>query len=143
MISSTGAKHCIKRVWRAEAAEPWYPATNLESAADSTVDLYGRRMWIELTIRDLKNRKWGMGLSEVRLSAAERHDRHFLVVFLAYFFLCAFGAAAEARGLDRRLKANTVAGRVLSIATIGFLVLSGLQMTIDDAVCHLPMEVAI
>jgi hypothetical protein len=130
-------------VWRADAAEPWYLATNLESGADAIVELYSRRMWIELTIRDLKNRKWGIGLGEVRLSAADRHDRHFLVVFLAYFFLCAFGAAAEERGLDRQLKANTVSSRVLSVATIGFLVLASMRITIDEAVSHLPWEVVV
>lgn len=127
--------------WQRDAAEPWYLATNLSCSADAVMVLYARRMWIEATIRDLKNRSWGLGAGQVRLSSAERHDRHFLVIFVAYFLLSAFGAAAEARGLDRQMKANTVSARVLSLATIGFLALQVLKLPIPMAVRHLPQEI--
>jgi hypothetical protein len=130
-------------LWRADAKEPWYLATNLAAGADSVVDLYSRRMWIDAAIRDIKNRSWGLGAGQVRLSGADRHDRHFLVLFVAYFLLSALGAAAEARGHDRLLKANTVGYRVLSLATIGFLALQVLKLPIARAVKYLPMEITI
>lgn len=53
------------------------------------------RMWTEALFRDLRNRDWGLGLDRVRLSTADRHDRHFAILALAYLLLCVFGAAAE------------------------------------------------
>ncbi len=73
--------------------------------------LYARRMWIEATFRDLKNRNWGMGLDNVHLSEPARHDRHCIILALAYAFLCAFGATAELLDIDRHYKANTRNGR--------------------------------
>jgi len=51
-------------------------------------------------------------------SEPQRHDRHFIIIALAYTFLCAFGAAAETLGIAQRLKANTRAERVLNLARI-------------------------
>jgi hypothetical protein len=103
-----------------EAKEPWMLVTNLaEELPIHIVRLYQRRMWIEQMFRDWKNQKWGMGLDAVRLSEPERHDRLFLIVALAYYFLSACGAYAERRGLAKRLKANTVTSRVMTLLRIG------------------------
>jgi hypothetical protein len=83
--------------------------------------------------RDLKNRDWGLGLDQVRLSEPERHDRHFVVLALAYAFLCAFGAAAETLGIARMLKANTSQERVLSLARIGNYFIQIGQCSLDTA----------
>ena len=124
-------------VWRADSEEPLYLVTNREDSPAQIVALYLQRMWIEAMFRDLKNRKWGLGMADVRLSEPGRHDRHFLVLFLAYFFQVAFGAVAEARGFGRLLKANTVACRVLSLATIGFLAMKKIRCSINTAIKHL------
>lgn len=121
-------------VWRAESTEPWFLATNLSLSARRIVRLYAKRMWIELTIRDLKNRRWGLGLGEVRLSTTARMDRLFLVAMLAYFFLFAYGTAAERMGLADSLKANTESRRALSVATTGFLLYHQLKIPLAKAI---------
>lgn len=76
--------------------EPWLLVTDLDNVPAEIVRLYKRRMWIECTFRDLKNRNWGMGLSATRLSEPARHDRLFIVLAVAYMLLTAFGSVAEA-----------------------------------------------
>jgi hypothetical protein len=103
-----------------EANEPWFLVTNLEGkTAKYIVQLYKKRMWIEAMFRDLKNRNWGLGMDNVKLTQKGRVDRHFLILQLAYIFLFAIGAIAESEGLGDQLKANTVHERVLSLARIG------------------------
>lgn len=107
-------------VFERDAQEAWYLVTSLavEPPAE-VVRIYKRRMWIEAMFRDLKNRDWGLGLDQVRLSEAQRHDRHFYVLALAYVFLVAFGAAAESLDIARLYKANTRNERVMALARIG------------------------
>jgi hypothetical protein len=111
-------------VWAAQSEEPWYLVTNLaDSPPAEIVRIYQRRMWIEAMFRDLKNRNWGLGVEKVRLSEPARHDRHFLILALAYAILMAFGAAAETLEIDHHFKANTRSERVMSLARIGNLFL--------------------
>jgi hypothetical protein len=107
-------------VYDREADEPWYLVTNIEDSDPyRIVRLYKKRMWTEAMFRDLKNRKWGLGLDHVRLTTIQRTAVHFVVVMVAYLLLCAFGAFAEVQNFGESLKANTVERRVLSLATIG------------------------
>lgn len=107
-------------VYERDADEPWYLVTNLEdTGGKAIVNIYKKRMWIEAMFRDMKSRKWGMGLDEVRLTTVQRTATHFLIVMLAYILLCAFGAFAEVQDFGEQLKANTVRKRVLSLAAIG------------------------
>lgn len=121
-------------VFDRDAKEAWYLVTDLEfEPSAEIVRLYKRRMWIEGMFRDLKNRDWGLGLDQVRLSEPKRHDRHFIVLALAYAFLCAFGAAAETLGIDRMLQANTSRERVLTLARIGNYFIQIARCTLQDA----------
>lgn len=106
-------------VFDRNAHEAWYLLTNMDILPHTVVQLYQRRMWIEAMFRDLKNRNWGLGLDHVKLSSPGRNDRLFIVLALAYTFLCALGAAAENRGLSKALKANTVTERVMALLRIG------------------------
>jgi len=107
-------------VYDREAEEPWYLVTNIEDAEPKRiVGLYKKRMWTEAMFRDLKNRKWGLGLDPVKLTTVQRTAIHFMIVILAYLLLCAFGAFAEVQNFGKGLKANTVKKRVLSLAAIG------------------------
>jgi len=125
-------------VYERESKEPWFLVTNLEDKTPrAIVNLYKRRMWIEAMFRDLKNRNWGLGMDNVRLTQEGRLDRHFLVISLAYIFLFAFGAAAESAGLGEELKANTVKERVLSLARIGNYFLQTAQVAIPIAILAL------
>jgi len=104
-----------------KAKEPWYLVTDLEQTASlEVVSMYRRRWWIETLFRDKKNRDWGMGLANVHLKDYRRYERLFYIVALAYIFLTAHGAAAEAQGFDRSLKANTRKIRVLNLLRIGY-----------------------
>ena len=121
-------------VFEWEAKEAWHLVTDLELEPPAEViRIYKRRMWIEAMFRDLKNRDWGLGLDQVRLSEPERHQRHFIMLALAYVFLCAFGAAAETVGVDRLFKANTSEERVLSLARIGNYFIQILKCSLDTA----------
>jgi len=122
-------------VYDHEAKEPWLLVTNLiYESPRRIVKRYKRRMWIEAMFRDLKNRDWGLGMDKAKLTTEGRLDRHFLVLALAYIFLCAFGAAAETAGLGEQLKANTVEKRVLSLARIGNYFLQTAQLAIPIAI---------
>ena len=118
-----------------EANEPWFLVTNLEGkTAKHIVQLYQKRMWIEAMFRDLKNRNWGLGMDNAKLTQPGRVDRHFLILQLAYIFLFAIGAAAESEGLGDQLKANTVHERVLSLARIGHYYLQTATIAIHIAI---------
>ncbi len=122
-------------VYERDAKEPWYLVTNLQEELPVTiVQLYKRRMWIEAAFRDLKNRNWGMGMDQVRLTTEARLDRHFVVLAVAYMLLFAFGAAAESAGVGDELKANTVNERVLSLARMGNYFLQTAQISIACAI---------
>lgn len=122
-------------IYDREAKEPWLLVTNLTQPTPmQVVKLYRRRMWIEAMFRDLKNRNWGLGMDNVRLTNEGRFDRHFLVLCLAYIFLFAFGAAAESAGVGDELKANTVSQRVLSLARIGNYFIQSAQLAIPIAI---------
>jgi len=125
-------------VYSRDAKEPWYLVTNLpEEPPAEIVRLYKRRMWIEAAFRDLKNRNWGMGMDQAKLTRADRLDRHFVILAIAYMLLVAFGAAAESAGLGDQLKANTVDDRVLSLARIGNYFLQTAKLAIPYAIAAL------
>ena len=107
-------------VFHRDADEPLYLVTNVEDMeAKKVVAVYAKRWYTETMFRDLKNRKWGLGLDEVRLTTADRTATHFVVVMIAYLLLSAFGAFAEAKNFGEQLKANTQKNRALSLAAIG------------------------
>jgi hypothetical protein len=100
--------------------EPWCLATSREDLAGAAVvKLYGKRFTIEESFRDLKNLRFGMGLSDTRISSPERRDRILLVGAIAASLLTLLGAAGEAIGLDRLMKANTVKTRTHSLLNQG------------------------
>jgi hypothetical protein len=87
--------------------------------AAKLVKLYGRRFSIEENFRDVKDIRFGMGLSSARLKSPERRDRLLLLSALAVALLTLLGAAAEAVGLDRTLRANTAKKRTHSLFNQG------------------------
>lgn len=103
------------------AKEPWYLVTDLdETTARQVVDMYRQRWWIEACFRDKKNRDWGLGLTHVNLKDYARYERLFYIVALAFIFLTAHGAQAEAVGFADGLKANTRKVRVLNLLRTGY-----------------------
>lgn len=100
--------------------EAWCIATNrVDLGAAGVVKLYSRRFTIEETFRDLKDNHFGMGLSATHIGTAARRDRLLLLAAIAHALLSLLGAAGEACGLDRTLKANTVKTRTMSLYNQG------------------------
>ncbi|MGB8931332.1 MAG: hypothetical protein WCC48_08825 [Anaeromyxobacteraceae bacterium] len=101
-------------------ASPWLLASSREDMTGAgIVSLYGRRFTIEETFRDLKNLRFGMGLTDTRISSPERRDRILLVGAIAASLLTLLGAAGESLGLDMKMKANTVRTRTHSLLNQG------------------------
>jgi hypothetical protein len=96
--------------------EAWCLVTShAEHKAQTIVNYYAKRWTIEPVFRDVKDIHYGMGMSKTKISKPERRDKLFLLSALAMMLLTLLGAAGEALGLDRLLKANTVKHRVHSL----------------------------
>lgn len=98
----------------------WCLATSRDDlTARQVIALYERRFTIEESFRDTKDPRFGLGLSATHVGTTERRDRLFLIGALAQALLTMLGAASEATGLDRKLKANTVKHRTMSLFNQG------------------------
>jgi hypothetical protein len=94
--------------------------SNLQDApAGKIVQLYGRRFTIEETFRDTKDIHFGMGLSATHIKSSARRERILFLGAMAHALLTLLGEAGERAGLDRKLKANTVKKRTLSLYSQG------------------------
>lgn len=109
--------------------EPWCLATSLSAAAASQiVALYSRRFRTEESFRDIKDLRFGMGLSAMSIAEPERRDRLLLVCALALALLTLLGAAGERLGMERYLKANTAKSRTYSLFRQGCFYYQALPM---------------
>jgi hypothetical protein len=96
--------------------EAWCLATSLQEASGAeVVKLYGKRFTTEETFRDLKDLRFGMGLSSIRIADPGRRDRLLLLSALACALLTLLGAAGESLDMERDMKANTVKKRSYSL----------------------------
>jgi hypothetical protein len=96
--------------------EPWCLATSLgEASGAEVVALYAGRFTIEESFRDVKDMRFGMGLSSFSIAEPERRDRLLLLSALACALLTLLGAAGESLGMERDLKANTSKKRTYSL----------------------------
>jgi hypothetical protein len=101
--------------------ESWCLATSrADLNASQIVAMYTRRFTIEESFRDMKDPRFGMGLSGTRVLRTDRRDRLMLIGALAQALLTLLGAASEEVGLDRKLKANTVKHRTVSLFNQGW-----------------------
>lgn len=122
--SVTGEQHPIATVAIVQdpgMKEPWCLV-----ASDPTITgralkaVYGKRFTIEESFRDIKDGRFGLGLSAVRVERPERRDRLLLLAVLAMGLMSLLGAAGEAEGLDRLLKVNTSKKRQYSLVKQGY-----------------------
>ncbi len=121
-----GAVVCVKKKGM---KEPWCLATSLGTAtAAQVVALYARRFCTEETFRDIKDLRFGMGLSSMSIAEPERRDRLLLVSALALALLTLLGAAGEKLGMERYLKANTAKSRTYSLFRQGCFYYRALPM---------------
>ena len=101
--------------------EPWCLATNrTDLNASQIVAMYGKRFTIEESFRDTKDPRYGLGLVDVHIKRPDRRDRMLLIAVVAQALLTLLGAAAEAAGLDKTMKANTVTKRTHSLFRQGW-----------------------
>lgn len=113
--------------------EPWcLVASDREATAKTLIGYYGKRWGIETSFRDIKNLRFGMGMSALRIGHPERRDRLLLLSALAIALLSLLGAAGEALGYDRWLKANTVKRRTHSLFRQGLMLYEHLPNWSDE-----------
>ena len=102
---------------------------------------YGKRWGIEAGFRDIKDMRFGMGLSSMHVSRPDRRDRLLLISALAIAMLSLLGAAGERIGYDRWLKANTVKRRTHSLFRQGLMLYHHLPNWPDDRISSVDGDV--
>jgi hypothetical protein len=108
------------------AREPLILATSLPTTtkAKEIAELYGLRWRIEMTFRDQKCSRFGLGLDAVRTEQPERARAYLLLAVVAHYVAFILGAEAERAGFAPQFQANTVKNRrVLSWPRLGCEVL--------------------
>ena len=84
-----------------EMKEPWCVVSSERTVRTRTlIRYYGTRWGIETSFRDIKDMRFGMGLSSMRISRPQRRDRMLLLSALAIALLTLLGAAGESLGYD-------------------------------------------
>ena len=96
-------------------------ASDPSAAPRVLIHYYAKRWGIETSFRDLKDPRYGLGLSSMRVSRPDRRDRLLLISVLAIALLSLLGAAGERIGYDRWLKVNTVKYRTHSLFRQGLM----------------------
>src|SRR5271169_3187378 len=108
-----GAIVCVQAK---DMKQPWCLATSLsDEEAGSLLKKYAKRWSIECSFRDTKDPHFGMGMGQIRINSSERRDRLWLLNALAAALLTLLGAAGEALGFDKHLKASTTKRRTHSL----------------------------
>lgn len=90
-------------------SEPWLLASAIGLAhlsVQAIVKLYGQRMRIEQSFRDLKNQRLGMGLSSARSRGRMRLEMLLLLAHLASFVLRLIGEAAKQEQLELQFQST-------------------------------------
>lgn len=105
----------MKEAWCLAASDP-------EAKSADLVKYYAKRWGIETYFRDTKDMRFGLGMEATHTRSTARRDRLFLLSALAIVLLTLLGAACEAVGYDRLLKANTVKHRTHSLFRQGQMV---------------------
>ena len=102
-------------------SEPWLlvasPALTL--SARQLIALYGRRMQIELSFRDLKSHRYGQGFEDSLTRRGERIEVLLLLSAMAAFASWLVGMACEAGGIDAWLAPFRSKRRLYSILRLG------------------------
>jgi len=123
------------------AKEPLVIATSLrEASAKSVADIYGLRWQIEMTFRDQKCARFGLGLDAVRTKKLERARTYMLLAVLAHYVAYVIGAMADRAGFAHNFQANTERRRrVLSLVRLGSEVLRSAMTSLVTALELLPL----
>lgn len=112
-------RHSLKQA--KTQTEPWLLAASpglAEFDARAVVDLYSGRMQIEQSFREVKNPRWGLGLSLSQTTRPDRLAILLLIGAMAMFALWLIGLAAQARGYWVNFGSSTRMGSTLSIISL-------------------------
>jgi DDE family transposase len=94
-------------VQQQQMKEPWLLASRRSDLTGSAIkDLFGKRVTVEETFRDVKNPRLGLGLRHTVMERNDRKDALFLLAVLAHTLLTRLGQAGEELGMDRWLGAT-------------------------------------
>jgi hypothetical protein len=127
--SPVAAVVCVKKRGMRDA---WCLALSGTLTGAQAVRLYGRRFTIEEAFRDVKDPRYGLGMSATHIGDPRRRDRLLLLCAMAMTLLTLLGAAGESLGMDRLLKANTVKKRTHSLFRQGCHYYAALAMMPSD-----------
>ncbi|GAA0367724.1 hypothetical protein GCM10009092_35060 [Bowmanella denitrificans] len=114
------SKHSLKHA--EGATDPWLLATSLPAhrhLAKQVVAIYRQRMQIEEGFRDMKSRRFGLGLEHSRSIKPARLAVLVLLSTLASIVAILLGWVVHISGHHRRFQANTKRLPVLSFHTLG------------------------
>jgi hypothetical protein len=103
----TKGRNTADRQRSTAAREPLLLVTSLTESTKFIVAIYGARMQIEETLRDLKSHRYGWSLEDMRSRTPARVDVLLLLASLAMIAMHLVGLAAYQCKLNRGLQANT------------------------------------
>jgi hypothetical protein len=115
----TRSAHSLKQA-KAQK-EPWPLAVSPQLAAlnaKAVVAIYSGRMQIEQTLRDVKNSRWGLGLSESQTRQPKRLGILLLIAALACHALWLIGLAVRSSGYRIEFGSRKKAAKALSIISL-------------------------
>lgn len=96
-------------LWGWGRKEPWWLATNLPWSVAEVAAVYDRRMAIEQMFRDVKGRRFGVGLRWVQVRRADALQRLWLLVGLAlWVWMARGGSVVGQRWLGWRVRLSLV-----------------------------------
>lgn len=117
------ARNSYSRKAAAREREPWLiiasPGLSGPSARQ-LVNVYGRRMQIELSFRDLKSHRYGQGFEDSLTRSGTRLQVLLLVGTLAPFASWLAGLACEASNMDRWLWPTSMRRKLYSTLRMGW-----------------------
>lgn len=101
--------------------EPWILITSpeLKLSMRQAVTLYTRRMQIELSFRDLKSHRYGLGFEDSLTRQGARIEVLLLLSTLAAFATWLVGTACETNGIDTWLTPYRSTRRLYSVMRLG------------------------
>lgn len=118
-VQLTGNRQDVARIiccQKKDMKDAWYiAASRRDLSSDKLLRMYGKRWGIETSFRDIKDYRFGMGMSHTRTRSPMKRDRLFLLSAVTIGLLSILGQAGEDTGLDRRFKASTSKVRTYSL----------------------------
>jgi hypothetical protein len=113
------SRHSLKQA-KAQK-EPWLLAVSPQLAslsAQKVVTIYGSRMQIEQGFRDVKNPRWGLGLSESQTRKPQRLAILLLIGALVCYALWLIGLAIRESGYRIEFGSRNKAAKALSVISL-------------------------